>query len=148
MVCEKDENKRKQFECLKTCFEIKTPDKLDGVCADVVIDCTCESCSIQKGFKTLNPHGQLCIFGQPNPSEEVSISPHLICKKELKIFGSLSNAYNFSNAIDLAEGMGCRYLDCNKLGIQTFQLGQFEGAFQMLKCGEINGILFKVDSSK
>lgn len=60
----------------------------------------------------------------------------------------MSNAYSFSPAVELADAMGCRYLDCNKLGIQTFQLGQFQGAFQMLKCGEIGGILFKVDSSK
>lgn len=148
VLCEKDETKRKQFECLKTDFPIEAPEKLCGICADIVIDCTCSTCSVQRSFRALNPNGQLCIFGQPSPSEEATLPLNQIAKKELKIFGSLTNAYNFSPAVQMAEGMGCRYLDCNKLGIQTFQLGQYEGAFQMLKCGEIGGILFRVDSSK
>lgn len=121
---------------------------MEDVHADVVIDCTGSGKSIERGVKILNPQGQLCIFGITPPNEEIQVKPFQLSKKEAKIVSVISNSNNFAKALALAETMGCQYLDYEKLGMQTFKLGQYEGALKMKKCGEINKVVFKIQNSK
>ncbi|KAL0267990.1 UNVERIFIED_CONTAM: hypothetical protein PYX00_010094 [Menopon gallinae] len=147
-VCEENEYRRKLFECLNLKYCIITPDRLEEITADIVIDSTGCGKSIERAIRLLNSQGQLCIFGIPPPDEDARLQLCHVTRKELKILSVITNSNNFAQALSLAEMMGCRYLDYEKLGMQTFRLGQFEGAIRMKKCGEINKVVFKIQNSK
>lgn len=140
------ESKRKQFENLCLDYCIVTPEQACELHPDVVIDCTGSTVSLERAVDLLNPRGQLCIFGTPGPCDEAKIKPYELARKEIRLVGVYGGTYSFSKAIDIMELLGCRYLDYNKLGIHTFQFGQYEGAFKLKKSGEVNKIMFKVDS--
>lgn len=73
-----------------------------------------------------------------------SISPLLIFKKELRIIGTLVNPFTFPKAINMAESLGCRYLDHEKLGVKVYKLGEYKKAIDTLKKGGISKAMFKL----
>ena len=117
-------------------------ENIEKYTADVIIECTGSQKSIEKCIKILNPNGQICFFGNSNPKTEIKCVPYDIINKEIKIIGSVGNAFCFTKAINLAATMRNRYLNFEKLGIKTFSLENYREAFLNKKSGYANKVMF------
>lgn len=137
---------------LETNFDLLTPTSLmqkyesdpENYLFDLIVDCSGYAPAIEQAMKLLKNGGRLCIFGVAPPNAKISVSPYEMFKKETSIIGVNINPFTFPKAIGLIEAMGVKYLSYEKLGIKTFDLGDFEKAIGELKKGGIAKAVFKM----
>jgi threonine dehydrogenase-like Zn-dependent dehydrogenase len=110
---------------------------------DIVIDSTGDPKCFEQSLKWLRRGGKLLLLGACLPSSEVTLNPHEIYKKELKILASSSNPFTFTPAIQVIKDMGERYLGFEQLGVRTFQLQEYLAAVETMRSGEISKAVFE-----
>lgn len=154
-VSELSEERRSVVSNLQLCADVYHPDVLEekGREAvrennedwgfDIIVDCTGVPKAIEQAFKWLRKGAKLLIFGCCPKEGEIVLNPFQIYYKELTIIGSLINPYTFRDAIAMVRDMD-KYLEYDKLGIQTYQLQDYPAALEALKSGQIAKAIFEV----
>ena len=115
---------------------------VDGL--DLVIDCTGSPRSIESVFPFLRRGATLCIFGCCPQKSKISIDPHEIFARELKIVGVLINPFTFPRSVTTVYNMANKYLQLSKLGIKIYSLEESCQAFEDLKRCRISKAMFKI----
>lgn len=154
IVSEPSEERRKRIEVLGLGYRALTPDqtralmtehakKLDSHGLDYVIDCSGYTPAVEEAFHWLRKGGHLCIFGVAPPTAKLAISPNQMFHKELTIIGTLTNPFCYPKATALTAALGDRYLNYEKLAIETFDISDYETALSKLASGVISKAVFK-----
>lgn len=110
---------------------------------DIIIDSTGDPKSFEQNMKLLRRGGRILLLGSCSPSEEVTLKPYDIYRKELKILTSGANPYSFTSAIQVIKDMGEKYLGFEHLGVRTFQLQEYMAAVETMRSGEISKAVFE-----
>lgn len=97
---------------------------------DIVIDATGDPNVIQDCFRFVRFGGKVLIFGVPPNDSKVTINPYEIFRKEIAIFGSFAQLYDFSQALQMLESGAIRV---DGLVSHTFRLDNFTEAIEIMK---------------
>jgi len=154
IVSKPSPERRARIDVLELGFKTMTPDQtraamteaskdLDKNGLDYVIDCSGYAPAVEEAFQWLRKGGHLCFFGVAPPTAKISISPNQMFHKELTILGTLTNPFCYPKATALTAALGYRYLDFDKLAIETFPLEDYEAALSRLASGVISKAVFK-----
>ena len=73
----------------------------------------------------------------------MQVHPAEFMLREVSMIGTLINPYKFPSAVQLVGAMKDS-LKMDKLGIQVFELSDYENAFAALKDGNISKAVFKI----
>ena len=117
--------------------------ELEGI--DVIIDCTGSAKALEQALFYVARGATILIFGCAPVGQKMGICPEEIFAKELTILGTQIDPFTYGRAVALAKNMGSRYLDLARLGIEVFQLGQFQEAIGILKQGKVSKVMFKLN---
>jgi 2-desacetyl-2-hydroxyethyl bacteriochlorophyllide A dehydrogenase len=92
---------------------------------DVVIDCTGLPHVAEGTFQHARPEGKVLLFGVNPPEATIALSPYLVYRKDLEIYGSFALRYTFHQAIDLirAGTVTVEPLLTHRLPIERFAEG-------------------------
>ncbi len=127
VVSEPSEFRRKIGSRLGTGFKIVSPAELSKIMPatraeaeqsgiDVIIDCTGVPQALERAIPFTKRGAKILIFGCAPMGAEMKICPEEIFAKELTILGTMINPYTYDRAVALAQNMGSKYLDMEKLG--------------------------------
>ena len=111
---------------------------------DAIIDCTGVPKAIQQAFHWTRHGATFLIFGCCPKKSEITIDPHEIYLKELKLVGSHINPHTFPRAVQLVQDLGEKYLNYKKLGVETFKLEDYAEALASLEKGKIAKAVFEI----
>jgi len=153
-VSEPSKGRRDILANLETGYTVVTPTELeaaenkidsevDGF--DVVVDCSGFPPAIEKAIGWTAKGAAIVIFGCAPRDKPVKLCPEEVYRKELTVLGVLINPFTYSKALCLADAMGTRYLDYDKLGVAVFKLKDYEAALTRLKSGEISKAVFNLN---
>ncbi|XP_043191911.1 2-deoxy-scyllo-inosamine dehydrogenase-like [Amphibalanus amphitrite] len=154
MISEPSAERRERINVLELGYQTMTPDETRAIMTeamkdlehdglDYVIDCSGYAPAVEEAFQWLRKGGHLCFFGVAPPTSKISISPNQMFHKELTILGTLTNPFCYPKATALTAALGKRYLDFEKLAIETFELSDYEKALSKLASGVISKAVFK-----
>jgi len=144
-VSEPAKGRREITNKLDTGFSVVDPSDVSPVPGfDLIVDCAGFVPATEKALQWTRPGATLLLFGCAPPGKTFQLSPEEVFRKELTILGSLINPNTYSRATKLAQSMGDRYLDCEKLGVGMFKIDEYEEAIDKLKKGQISKAMFKM----
>ncbi|KAF7280568.1 hypothetical protein GWI33_005767 [Rhynchophorus ferrugineus] len=150
-VSEPNVNRLSFLKKLETGYDLVTPTQLGEKSTadpnyhfDVVIDCSGFCPAIEQGLSLLDKGGKLCCFGIPPPGAKISVAPFDLYDREITIFAVKVNPYSFVKSIGFLEALGQKYLDYEKLGIQVFDLKDYQKALSALKAGQVAKAVFRL----
>jgi threonine dehydrogenase-like Zn-dependent dehydrogenase len=104
--------------------------------ADVVLECTGAPLAVKEGLDFVRRDGKFLVLGQYTDRGNVEINPHLITRKQVKIYGSWANAEpHFTKYIQLIPRLKAKY-DLESM-ITIFRLTEANEALQALAKGEV-----------
>ena len=112
---------------------------------DLIVDCTGHPTAIAEAFPWLRRGGKLNVFGCCPKLSTMEIHPAEFMLREVSIIGTLINPFKFPAAVELVGAMKSS-LNIARLGIETFELFDYEKAFAALKDGHISKAIFKIQS--
>jgi len=153
-VSEPAQGRRDIVENLETGFSVLSPDEMaakeEGVDHeqngfDVVVECSGFPPALEKAVGLTARGAAVVIFGCAPTGRAVSLCPEEVFRKELTIIGCLVNPCTYLKALRLAATMGDRYLNFDKMGIQIFNIQEYETAIGRLKAGAISKAVFKLN---
>jgi threonine dehydrogenase-like Zn-dependent dehydrogenase len=89
---------------------------------DVVIDCTGVPSVVEHMFIHVRDEGKLLFFGVNPTDATIKVSPYLVYKKDLEIYGSFALRFTFHQAIDLMQSgaVNVKPLLSDRLPIERF----------------------------
>lgn len=155
IICDVLKGRQKIAQQLDCNFQVVTPDILISEARnaeqdndeewgfDIIVDSTGDPKSFEQNLKLLRHGGKILLLGSFPPSEEVSLKPHDIFRKELKILTSGANPHTFTSAVQVIKDMGEKYLGFERLGVRTFQLQEYMAAVETMRSGEISKAVFE-----
>ena len=148
-ISEPRESRRETALGLNVFKNVYTPEALskavgDNTSYDLIIDCCGVGAAVKQSMEWVKRGGTFLVFACAAPSQVVDLSLLQICLKEIRILGSLVNPLAYAKSIPLALAMQERYLNVEKLGIQSFPLTDFEKAFSALRSGAITKGVFEL----
>ena len=114
---------------------------------DLIVDCTGDANAIEEAFPWLRRGGKLNVFGCCPKLSTMKVNPAEFALREVSMIGTLINPYKFPAAIEVVGAMKDS-LDIDKLGIETFELCDYEAAFYALRTGRISKAIFKIGHYK
>ncbi|XP_066144383.1 uncharacterized protein [Euwallacea fornicatus] len=136
---------------LDTGYDLVTPDQLTknreanpDYAFEVVIDCSGFCPAVEQGLSLLTKGGKLCCFGIPPPDKKISVAPFDLYVREITIFAVNVNPFSMVKSIGLIESMGSKYIDYRKLGVEVFDLKDYQRALEQLKTGSIAKAMFRL----
>lgn len=87
----------------------------------------------------------ISMFGCVPAGRKIEVEPFQIYWKELKISGSFINPFCFGEAVDLLKDLkGKGLLEVEELGVDIFDLKDYEKALESLKTGKAAKVMFKL----
>lgn len=144
-VSEPAEGRREITNKLETGFTVLAPTSVPSSPGfDLVVDCAGFVPATEKALEWTRPGATLMLFGCSPPGKSIRLCPEEVFRKELTILGSLINPNTYGRATKLAENLGSRYLDCDKLGVGMFRIDEYKEAIDKLKKGQISKAMFKM----
>ncbi|KAL1489350.1 hypothetical protein ABEB36_014263 [Hypothenemus hampei] len=136
---------------LETGFDLLTPQQLQkkrdadpSYAFEVVIDCSGFCPAVEQGLSLLTKGGKLCCFGIPPPDKTIKVAPFDLYAREITIFAVNVNPFSMVKSVGFIESMGSRYFDYERLGVQIFDLKNYQQALDLLKTGEIAKAMFRL----
>ncbi|CAB3380057.1 Hypothetical predicted protein [Cloeon dipterum] len=149
-ISEPQDTRRKLVEKLELGYTLTSPTVLAAQNPefDLVVDCSGSAVAMQQAVKWLKMGGKLMVFGVANPKAVMEVSPYDIMKKELTILGALTNPFTFPEAIAILKMMGPRYLDYDRLGVETFSLSGYGDAMKSLEAASVAKAVFEINPEK
>lgn len=112
---------------------------------DVCVECSGNVNAVHDVFPLLRPGAKLCIFGVAPPEHYIKLHPYDIFRKQLSVIGVVVNTmFSFEKAVGLMEVMNDRYLDYEKLGINTYCLTEYTKALEDVKLGKFSKAVFQL----
>lgn len=110
---------------------------------DVIIDCTGFPPAVEAELKWLRKGATIVLFGVCPKGKIVNFEPFSVYAKEVKIVTSYLNKFTFPRTVKLVHDMSERYLDWGILDVKSFQLQDFEAAFDSLRKGIVSKAVFE-----
>ncbi len=110
---------------------------------DVIIDCTGFPAAVENELKWLRKGATIVLFGVCPQGKIVHFEPYGVYAKEIKIVTSYLNRYTFPRTVKLVHDMSDRYLKWEVLDVKSFQLQDYEAAFDALRKGSISKAVFE-----
>lgn len=153
-ISEPHEGRRKTCSGLGLGYDVIHPQELNLLMAgkdadsegfDVIFDCTGNCKAVQKTIELARRGAFISMFGCCPSGEKIEVEPFQIYWKELRIAGSFINPFCFGEAVDLLKDLkGKGLLEVEKIGVQIFDLKDYEQALESLKTGKAAKAMFKL----
>ena len=109
----------------------------------MIIDCTGFPPAVEAELKWLRKGATIVLFGVCPKGKIVNFEPFSVYAKEVKIVTSYLNKFTFPRTVKLVHDMSERYLDWGILDVKSFQLQDFEAAFDSLRKGIVSKAVFE-----
>jgi L-iditol 2-dehydrogenase len=101
-----------------------------GFGADVVIECVGSPEVVPEALEMSRDGGRVLVLGHYGDAGEVSINPHIITRKQLRLFGSWGSEHrHMAQALDFLRAKG-QYFPFEKLVTHRFPLDRVMEAIQ------------------
>lgn len=106
---------------------------------DMIVDCSGVASAVEQAFHWLAPGATFVQFGCCPMGSKVTIDPHVIFAKELRIVGCKIDKFSMTRAVQVTLDMAPTYFsDLGRLGIEMFTPDQVDGALAKLGAGSIS----------
>jgi threonine dehydrogenase-like Zn-dependent dehydrogenase len=104
--------------------------------ADVVLECAGVPSAVPEGFELVRRNGRYLVLGQYTDRGAVPINPHVITRKQLKVYGSWAFAEpQYAKYVDTLPLLAARF-DLSKL-ITRYPLAEANRALAEMATGEV-----------
>ena len=109
----------------------------------MIVDCSGVPAAVEAAFRWLAPGATFVQFGCCPMGSCVTIDPHAIFAKELRIIGSKIDKFSMARAVQVVLDMTPNYFaDLGRLGIAMYALEDHEAALAKLAAGSISKAVF------
>lgn len=113
--------------------------------ADVVLECTGVPSAVAEGFDVTRPNGQYLVLGQYTDRGTTPINPHVITRKQLKVYGSWAFAEaQFARYVSTLPQLAARF-DLSKL-VTHYPLEEANQALADMASGAVMKAVLKVNA--
>lgn len=154
-ISEPKEGRRIIAEGLSLCgVRVVSPREAKAACPnpegyDMILDCSGVPSAIEAAFSWLAPGATFLQFGCCPKGSSVTVDPHEIFAKELRIVGSKIDKFSMTKAAQVTEDMVPSYLnDLSRLGIEIFLPSQHQEALAKLEEGRISKAIFDFSAAR
>lgn len=110
---------------------------------DVIIDCTGNPRAVEFELRWARKGSTIVLFGVCPKGDVINFEPFDVYAKEIKIVHSYLNKFTYPRTIKLVNAMADKYLDWDVLGVKTFQIQDYEQAFDAMEKGSISKAVFE-----
>jgi threonine dehydrogenase-like Zn-dependent dehydrogenase len=118
----------------------------NGRGADVVLECTGVPGAVAEGFEFTRRNGQYLVLGQYTDRGSTPINPHVITRKQLKVFGSWAFAEaHYARYVRTLPQLAARF-DLGKL-VTRYPLEDANRALADMAAGSVMKAILKIDSA-
>ena len=115
----------------------------DGLGADAVLECTGNPQALEDGLLMCKDNGRYLVAGHFTDKGTAQINPHIITRKQLKIFGSWGMApRHYHKALRILEKVNYKY-HLERLITHTFPVEKAQDAFDAVENRKVVKAVFK-----